>query len=77
MVDDRKLVAVSMPGIANARIQNFLADVFNDGGNECSALTVTPWTLLRKPQMMDNLEVARKQDISYTAACKRRAGKER
>lgn len=34
MIDDGKLVAVSMPGIANARIQSFLADVFKDGDNE-------------------------------------------
>ena len=34
MIDDGKLVAVSMPTIANARIQSFLADVFKDGDNE-------------------------------------------
>ena len=34
MVDDGKLVAVSIPGIANASIQNFLADAFEAGGNE-------------------------------------------
>ena len=34
MIDDGKLVAVSMPSIANARIQSFLADVFKDGDNE-------------------------------------------
>ena len=34
MIDDGKLVAVSIPSIANARIQSFLADVFKDGDNE-------------------------------------------
>ena len=34
MIDDGKLVAISMPSIANARIQHFLADVFKDGDNE-------------------------------------------
>ena len=34
MVDDGKLVAVSMPSIASARIQDFLADVFRNGDNE-------------------------------------------
>ena len=34
MIDDGKLVAVSMPNIANARIQSFLTDVFKDGDNE-------------------------------------------
>ena len=34
MIDDGKLVAISMPSVANARIQNFLADVFKDGDNE-------------------------------------------
>ena len=34
MIDDGKLVAVSFPSVANARIQSFLADVFKDGDNE-------------------------------------------
>ena len=34
MVGDGKLVALSMPSIANARVQNFLVDVFKDGDNE-------------------------------------------
>ena len=34
MIDDGKLVAVSKPSIANARIQSFLADVFKDGDTE-------------------------------------------
>ena len=34
MIDDGKLVTFSMPSIANARIQSFLADVFKDGDNE-------------------------------------------
>ena len=34
MIDDGKLVAVSIPSIANARIQSLLADVFKDGDNE-------------------------------------------
>ena len=34
MIDDGKLVAVSAPSIASARIQAFLTDVFKDGDNE-------------------------------------------
>ena len=34
LIDDGKLVAMSVPSIANSRIQNFLADVFKDGDNE-------------------------------------------
>lgn len=34
MIDDGKLVAVSIPSVADARIQSFLADVFKDGDNE-------------------------------------------
>ncbi|CAF9911627.1 MAG: hypothetical protein ALECFALPRED_007415 [Alectoria fallacina] len=34
MVDEGKLVAVSMPCLKGARIQSFLADVFKDGDNE-------------------------------------------